>query len=269
MNDTPDPNEFYKGGLAVAHYDAFYEANLPHSPVAGDIDFYIARAREQGTRVLELAVGTGRVAIPMAEAGFAVTGIDISPEMLAVAQRKADALPVGAGSLRLIQGSMVDFALDEIFDLALIPFRSFQHVIDPAAQRRTLKNIHAHLRPGGLLVIDLFDADLLMAAPGAMPSAPREARDPRTGHLLRRTTLARDNDPFAQTIREHMRVQVFDESGALVTSEESAFTLRWCTHNEFACMLELSGFPEPQCLGDFQGGPPGYKREQIWLARKP
>jgi hypothetical protein len=104
---------------------------------------------------------------------------------------------------------------------------------------------------------------------GASPATPREVLDPATGARVRRTTLGRINDPFAQTIREIMLIETFDPDGTLRTREETAFTLRWATCNEMACMLELAGLRVEACLGDFAGGPAGYRREQIWLARAP
>lgn len=264
---TDDPNDYYRRPLAVGTYDAFYEQGLAHSPVAGDIDFYLARARETGGPVLELGVGTGRVAIPLAETGFEVTGVDLSPAMLAIARERSDARGLG-GKITLVEAGMEDFALDRRFALALIPFRALHHVATGPGQRRALANIHAHLKPGGLLVLDIFDADLATVTPGAAsPARPRETIEPETGARVRRETVGRINDPFAQTIREVMRVERLDGAGNVIAVEEGAFTLRWATYNEMACMLELAGFRDLVCYGDFNGGPPGYKREQIWLAK--
>ena len=272
MTDTDNPNDYYERPLAVGTYDTFYEQGLAHSPVAGDIDFYIARAREliakkEGGRVLELGVGTGRVAIPLAEAGFDVTGVDLSPAMLAVARRRIEERGLG-GKIKLVEAGMEDFALGDRFDLALIPFRAFHHVATAAGQRRALENIRAHLKSGGLLIFDIFDADLASVVPdGQSPAQPREIIDPRTGQRVRRTTISRVNDPFAQTIRENMRVETLDAEGRTIAAEDASFTLRWATYNEMACMLELARFRDLVCYGDFKGGPPGYKREQIWLGR--
>jgi SAM-dependent methyltransferase len=268
---SDNPNAFYEGGLAVATYDLFYEQGLAHSPVAGDVEFYIARAREQGPAILELGVGTGRVAIPLAQAGFHVTGVDLSPAMLAAARaRIAAQTPDVAARITLVEAAMETFALGARFDLAIVPFRAFHHLATPAAQRAALGAILTHLRPGGLLVIDIFDADLATVTPGASsPATPREIVDPATGMRVRRTTIERVNDPFAQTVREVMLIETFDAAGAPGARQETAFTLRWATYNEMACMLELSGLRVEACYGDFQRGPPGYRREQIWLARAP
>ena len=264
---TDDPNDYYQRPLTVATYDAFYEQGLAHSPVAGDIEFYLARAHEEGGPVLELGVGTGRVAIPLAEAGFDVAGVDPSRAMLDVARTRIAARGL-EHKITLVEAGMENFALDQKFALALIPFRAFHHVASGAGQRRALANIRAHLRPGGLLILDIFDADLSTVTPGAVsPAQPREIVDAKTGARVRRTTLERINDPFAQTIREIMRVERLDADGNVLGSEDGSFTLRWATHNEMACMLELAGFTDLACQGDFKGGPPGYKREQIWVGR--
>ncbi|MBP6545777.1 MAG: class I SAM-dependent methyltransferase, partial [Phenylobacterium sp.] len=88
-HDDLNPNAFYGGGLAVESYDLFAAQN---SNLAGDIDFYLDLARDRGGKVLELACGTGRILTPLVEAGFEVTGVDISRAMLDLADRKLQAL---------------------------------------------------------------------------------------------------------------------------------------------------------------------------------
>ena len=83
---------FYAKGLAVDFYDRLYPGHLTGTSVEGDIHFYRARARRVRGPILELGVGTGRVALPLVAAGHRVTGVDLSRWMLAVAQRKAEAL---------------------------------------------------------------------------------------------------------------------------------------------------------------------------------
>src|SRR6185503_16550943 len=152
-----DPNEFYRGGIAVQTYDLF----ITGTATAGDTQFYCDCARRFGGDVLELGVGTGRVAIALAEAGYNVTGLDLSPAMLERAGRKvAGAPPSIAQRLTFVQGDMNAFDLGRTFPLILIPYRAFQHLLEPAAQRRALTCMRRHLAPGGHLVVDLFDPRL-------------------------------------------------------------------------------------------------------------
>ncbi len=130
----------------------------------GDQAFYLRLAREAaagGHKVLELAVGTGRVAIAVAKAGVQVVGLDQSPAMLEVAHGKAGDL----ANLRLVQGDMVDFDLGETFGLVYIPARSFLLLATVAQQKSCLARVHKHLAPGGKLALNFFNPDIpLMAA---------------------------------------------------------------------------------------------------------
>jgi SAM-dependent methyltransferase len=258
-----DPNAYYAGGLGVATYDLFTGGGL----LAGDVDFYLDCARRFGGPILELGTGTGRILIPLAEAGHEVVGLDLSPAMLGIAAAKLGARPELAGRVRLIEGDMTAFDLAQRFQLIIIPARSFQHVTTPAGQRAALACVRRHLVPGGHLILDLFDPnfELLLAKDAALP--PREARDPGSGHLVRRTLQARHTDPWQQTVEETLRFEAFDTSGNLVAQEETSWSLRWSLRQEIAYLLELCGFEPVDQFSDFKGSPPEYGREQLWVAR--
>jgi len=260
-----DSNTFYAGGLAVRSYDLF--AVSPAT--AGDIAFYVNCAKRFGEDVLELGAGTGRVAIPLVEAGCTVTGLDLSNAMLDVARRKAASLsPATAARIALVQGDMSDFDLGRRFALTMIPFRAFQHLIEPSTQRRALECVHRHLKPGGHLVVDLFDPRLEFCLAGAPPlEEMREVADPATGHRIRRTVIGRDNDPFHQLIRERLRLDLLDRAGEVVKTEEASMALRWTLRQEMAYLFELCGFELVELLSDFNSSPPTYGREQIWVVR--
>lgn len=259
----PDPNAFYGGGLAVETYDLFTAAG---GRMEGDVEFFLDLARAQGGPVLELAAGSGRVLAPMAAAGLDVTGLDISQAMLDVAARR---LAVEGLSADLVCASMSDFDLERRFDLVLIPARALQHLIDPAEQRRTLACVHAHLNPGGLLAIDLFDP-LLEACVG-VPAAPqpRDAVDPASGRRFRRVCLGRMTDPFRQITGERMRIEEIGPDGGVIAAQETSWMLRWATRQEMAYLLELCGFQIEALYSDFRKSPPAYAGEQVWVARKP
>jgi SAM-dependent methyltransferase len=154
-------DRFYEesGSLFVEAYDAFYSASAPQ--IIGDVAFYERAAREVGGPVLELACGTGRVALPLAKAGLQVTGVDRSEAMLTIARRKLAALPASVRErLSLVNQDMSALNLDRDFGLILVPFRSFQSLLTIDLQRRSLEAIRPHMAPTGRLILHLFDPRL-------------------------------------------------------------------------------------------------------------
>jgi SAM-dependent methyltransferase len=260
-----DPNAYYAGGLAVRTYDLF----VAGGPFDGDIDFYRSCARRFGSNVLELGVGTARVAIPLAEDGCAVTGLDLSQAMLDFAKQRISELPPAiAPRIALVQGDMASFDLGTRFDWILIACRAFQHLIEPATQRAALTAARRHLSAGGRLVIDLFDPRLDVCLPDApLPEQVREAWDPVARCRVRRTVVARDNDPFRQLVSERLRIEAIGEDGAVLAAEETSWALRWTLRQEMAYLLELCGFEPVEQLSDFRGAAPAYGKEQLWIAR--
>ncbi len=257
-----DPNAYYAGGLAVASYDAFVGDG---GPIAGDVAFFLDCAHRFGGPILELAAGTGRVLIPLAKSGYEVAGLDLSGAMLEVAREKAQRDPQTASRIQLVEGDMRDFSLMRQFSLALIPARAFQHVIEPEDQRRTLRCVHTHLKPGGHLVVDLFDPNFELLATPAEEMPVRSARHPVSGNLIRKAVVARHNDPYRQVVRETLRLEEVDGSGQAVATEETSWALRWSPRQEMAYLFELCGFDIVEQFSDFNRSPPAYGREQVWV----
>ncbi|MFC1932916.1 class I SAM-dependent DNA methyltransferase [Chloroflexota bacterium] len=143
----------YEGQEFVAEfYDLVYEGRRPK-----DVGFFIGYSKKAKGRTLELGCGTGRVLIPTAQAGYEITGLDISPYMLRKCQEKLATQPKEVQQrVRLIQGNMTDFATGETYALVTIPFRPFQHLISVEEQKACLNCVNRHLVPGGLLVFDVF-----------------------------------------------------------------------------------------------------------------
>ena len=130
--------------------------------MTADIPFYVALARQADGPLVELAVGNGRVAIPVALAtGRRVTGIDTSPAMLAQARVRAAEAGV---ELELIAGDMRDLALDEPAGLIYCPFRARLHLPTWADRRRVFERVAASLRPGGCFAWNAFAFDHNIAA---------------------------------------------------------------------------------------------------------
>jgi ubiquinone/menaquinone biosynthesis C-methylase UbiE len=118
----------------------------------GEVQFYRDLVSEiNGTEksVLEIACGTGRIALQLAKMGIDVVGIDISPEFLEIARRKNASTP----KVEFINADMRSFQLNRRFPLVIIPGHSFQALITVDGQLRTLRMIADHLTPNGKLVI--------------------------------------------------------------------------------------------------------------------
>lgn len=268
------PEIFARAGLSVDLYDRQYAARMPGSSVDGDVEFYVRQARKTGGPVLEIAVGTGRVALPLARAGFRVTGVDYSTAMLAVLRRKLALTPL-ADRIRLVRGDMRSFTAPGRYPLALIPFRAFHHVWTVKDQIRVLERVRAHLKPKGRLIIDLFDPRLDFCDPkytkagGTKPDKVHLVhRDARTGRRWTIRFLTRTNDPVRQILREVWLYEVRDRTNRVLRRERDTVTLRWTYRWEMRHLLEKTGFRVVMEYSDFRGSKPAYGREQVWMAEK-
>ena len=259
---------YYADELGVATYDLLTATSS--IAAAGDVAFYEDCAKRFGDPVLELAVGSGRVAWQLADAGLRVVGVDLSAAMLEQAARNGAARPAAVRArLTLHQADMAAFALAAAFPLAIIPYSAFQHLLTPERQRSALACIHRHLVPGGHLVVDVFDPLLDHCIPGAASPMPdREVTDPANGHLIRRRTIARHNDPINQTIAETFRFEIISASGEVIAETETSFAVRWACRQEMAYLFELSGFEVVAQYSDFDRAPPAYGKRQIWVVRR-
>ncbi len=255
--------DFYESSLVVATYDLLTEQ--ANRQISGDVAFYFDCAERFGSPVLELGVGTGRIAWALAEAGHEVVGLDRSKGMLDAAQNKCEP---HAETVDLIEADITAFTLDRTFPLALIPFSTFQHLTTPDQQRACLTAVHRHLAKGGHLVLDVFDPILDACVPGVpSPNPDREALEPETGHILRRRSITRINDPLNQVFEETFRLERIDMSGKLLASDDATHHLRWATRQEMVWLFGLCGFEIDAEYSDFKRNPPAYGKRQIWIVK--
>lgn len=261
------PAPFYaREGLHVETYDARY----PPIPGGDDVAFYLEAARRHPGPVLELGVGTGRVAISLAGAGISVTGIDASAPMLRRAEKKlAELSPKVRDRVVLLRGDMSDFALKEAVSLVIFPFRAFAALLTADDQRSALECARRSLRRGGALIIDLFDPRLEQCLPGVHGEVDRgSVVHPVTGNRVEMRVLERANEPFSQILRERWRFTELDLSGRPVRTEEEILALRWTYRYEMRHLLELVGFTALEEFSDYAGSPPAYGLEQLWVGVK-
>ncbi len=210
--------------------------------MTADVAFYVELARQVDGPVVELAVGNGRVAIPVARAiGRPVIGIDTSPAMLDLA--RSGAADAGV-ELDLREGDMRDLALDEPAALVYCPFRALLHLPTWADRRRTFERVAASLRPGGRFAWNAFALDHNIAA------------------RLDGTAQA---DPVPHTVRYAVGDNRID-----ITLEDGAkSSLRWATKNEWLGLIDVAGLELESLQGGFAGEPFGDdSREYVFVVRR-
>lgn len=236
-------------------YDAWADVyDSVYSYVRDDIPFYVDEALAAGGPVLELGCGTGRVTIPIAAAGVDIIGVDSSPAMLAVARRKAAALPQ-AERLRFVEGDMRDLGLGQKFSLVIIPFRGFLALMTVEDQMSALTSISSHLAPGGRLVFDVFVPDLdMLVQEGDTPYHLRDVVAPDTAwRLVLWHQSAYDN--HAQVIDARIIVEELDEARTVERRYYRDFQLRYAHRWELHHLLISSGYTVDDLYGDFERTP--------------
>ena len=241
-------------------YDVFpFEADLP---------LYLELARAQGQNVLEVACGSGRVLVPLARAGLQVAGVDVSPHMLALARAKLEA----SMCAELVQADMRTFHLGrDDFDLAIIAVKSFAYLTEADDQLACLRRVQAHLRPGGMLVMDLMNPQLewLGAARGSMQDDLLQ-RVPDQGWTLSRVESVVSTD-LARQIRVIRSIyERIDDDGRLLEKRFVEWPYRWMHRFETEHLLHRAGFEVECVFGGYQREPfTSESATMVFTARKP
>jgi SAM-dependent methyltransferase len=237
----------------MSEYDMFaeiYDEWAGH--MAEDIAFYVDLAREADGPIVELAVGNGRVAIPVAlETGKRVLGIDSSPAMLAVARERAEH---AAADLELREQDMREFSLQELAALVYCPFRALLHLSNWADRRQVFERVAAALRPGGRFAWNAF------------------VFDPEIAGYLAGRLRPRPNSSiweYTEYVPTEARIDIRGWVGQPGV-DEKRLSLWWINRSEWEGLIDVSGLEVEALYGDFERGPfTEESREFVWLARKP
>ena len=230
----------------MSAYDLIARIYDPWSrTVVEDVRFYVEEARRCGGPVVELGIGTGRIAVPIAVEGIPVIGIDSSEGMLAVARERAELAGV---ELDLRLGDLREPALEGEFPLVIIPFRSLLHMQTDEDRRRALRAVHGLLEPAGRFVFDVF-------AP-----APDDIADTHGRWLQREPGIFEraDWDEERQTLSLRVRGE-----GA-----EAELSLAWLSVYEWRQLLAEEGFVVDAVYGWFDRKPWRGGEDSIWVCRR-
>jgi len=232
-----------------ALYDGIAPIYDPWSrSVVEDVDFYVEEALASGGPVVELAVGTGRIAVPIAKAGVRVIGVDESPAMLERARAYAERENVSPlVDLRL--GDLRDPPVDERVPLATVPFRSLLHMPDERQKLRALTAAASVLEPGGRFVFDVF-------AP-----SPEDIEETDGRWLEREPGIFERADWDLEARRLVLSIRGGEQS--------ARFALHWLSAPEWNALIEDAGLVAEAIFGWFDRRPYDGGEDQIWICRRP
>jgi SAM-dependent methyltransferase len=260
--DSPDP-------ATAIELARLYDLDLSEDP--GDLDLYLALADRADGPILELAAGSGRLAVPLAAAGHNVTAVDVDSAMLARARDRATAAGVPDGRLELVEADLLELSPPDPprHALAFIALNSLMLLASRDAQRAALRVLAVHLRPGGIAAVDTWvpDADDLVRFDGRV-FLEWVREDPASGRLVTKSGSAL-HDATSGTL---VLTAMFEEA------EQGEAPRRWVRQDRLRLIQpdELSAFAEEAGLrveliaGGYDLAPlgPGSERA-ILIAERP
>jgi len=232
-----------------------------------DIEFYENLAQSVDGVLLELGVGSGRVAVPLAQAGYDVVGTDTSPSMLEQAQRRLKAAGKLKGSLELLPGDMTSFDLGREFGMVFVAANTFQHLLTTEDQLACLQRARRHLSPGGIFAMSVRSpASVSWDESDWAPLLLHWARtDPATGDTIMK--MVAEQPDASRMVRRLTYVYDRVARGGDVKRSVFVTELRHSTQAELALLLGQAGMRVTHVYGDYDLSPVGFGDDLVFVAR--
>lgn len=220
-----------------------YELTKPVGySIDGDLEYYKSRLKDVQGKILEAAVGSGRIMIPLLEDGFDVEGIDYSEDMLKVCRERCEERNLEA---TLYEADLKNFTLPNQYEAIIIPTGSFCLIEKLEDAKNALQRIYDHLLPGGRFIVDLeipydWKKDEITTSTFELPNGD--------GITMERKSI--DMDWLNQVTTSYLKYEKWSE-GKLIDSELQKFSLRWYGIEEFRLLLEKIGFTNSSCSANY------------------
>ncbi|MFJ7665015.1 class I SAM-dependent methyltransferase [Lysinibacillus sp. NPDC097162] len=219
-----------------------YNIDKPIGSSFGDVEYYSQRLSHVKGKILEPAVGTGRILIPLLEQGLAIEGFDLSEEMLAYCR---DNLKMANKEANIFLANMETFQSEQQYEAIIIPAGTFLLIEDDDKAFQILTNFHHHLESNGRLIVDLF----------LQPDFSEGSSHYRTftnnqGELITLQVTQSEVNYINQTTTSHHRYDKWKD-GKCIESEFEIFTLKWYGINEFKRLLMQIGFRDIVISADY------------------
>ena len=232
-----------------------------------NLRFYLLNLKRIHGPALECACGTGMILLPLLRTGCDIYGFDISESMLSMLEGKAAVQGIQDISQRISIQDLETFQYGHQFEAILIPTNSFSHLANQEAQIRALRNIYAHLAPGGKLILDLRLAGMrnLVETPEVTEGNWHTWKHPETGLPIRQRIVGR-MELNHQLILDRCFIEYEDQA------EDFLMTARWIFRDEFQLLLRLAGFEQWEVYSSPEGDPLVTGLDETysyWVVQKP
>ena len=233
---------------ALPEYDPLadlYDIEYSHDY---DVPFWLSLAEREGGPIVEWGAGTGRIAVPLAGAGFEITGVEVSERMVERGREKSEAVEWVIGDMRSAK-------LGRRYGLAVCAYNSFLCLLNVDDALAFLRNAREHLEPGGLLGIEVsaFSPEELVDPPGG-PELHHDFTRERPNGRLDRFSVSR-YDAASQLLRMRLFYELYGASGELEERRAHDLTIRVTGRDELKLLLRLAGFEVEAVYGGFEGEP--------------
>lgn len=249
----------------------YYDEAYATKEDLADRDFYVDLADRIGGPVLELACGTGRILLPIARAGIAIHGVDLSPAMLNVLRAKLQHEPKDVRELvSTVEGDLRTFRSNQKYPLVIIPFRPLQHMYTVEDQIAALKTAAFHLEEEGILTFDVFFPKFRMFDVGigeeTLELEWAAKSDPSTivRRYLRKEAVDKVNQNFTATF-------IFRtyKDGKVVQEETEPLKMSYYTYPHLRALFQLAGLEIVEEYGSFDKSPlDNDAKEMIFLLKQ-
>jgi SAM-dependent methyltransferase len=244
----------------------YYDAE--HRDKLDDLNMYSELAAQYGGPIFEVASGTGRVMIHLAQEGHEIHGIDIEPAMLERARRKVADLPHLRDKMTLIQGDILTFSTDKKFKMVIVPYNGLLHFHEQDKHLEVLRRLRALVADDGVLVLDLPNpGESFGAQETDALILDKTFIDPETGHLL----MQYSTSSLDRTEQLLYITWIYDEveGDGTVKRTFAPIVFRYFFYYELRLLLERTGFAVDNVYGSPEFDPYVDGCERLIVVAKP
>ena len=234
--------------MEINNYDTIADLYDIFADETCDIDFFVNETKKTSGEVLELMSGTGRVSIPLLEAGVNLTCVDISPKLNAIFKRKLEQKGLKAD---IYQMDVRQLDIPKKFDMIIIPLYSLAHIVSPDEQRKALTRIHQHLLPRGTFICTLRNPTLrAQIVDGQLRFIGKYPLVKDQGSLL--FWIMEQIDPDDDHVVNGMEFfEEYNAEGGLNSKRLMELHFRLSRRDEFEALLKATGFSIKAFFGDY------------------